>query len=117
MARISGGHAAAHQGDVREVLTASGAPKIFVAAETLNPRFNETPAPAPPWPFFVALAAVWGWLFYVPSGEWEANQQYSHGWFIPLLAGWIFWQRWAERPEGCPARSHISGLRQQEILA
>ena len=62
-----------------------------------------TPADTSAWPFFLALAAVWGWLFFVLSGEWEANEQYSHGWFIPLLAGWIFWQRWAERPEGRPA--------------
>lgn len=55
------------------------------------------------WPFFLALAAVWGWLFYVLSGEWEANEQYSYGWFIPLLAGWIFWQRWTGRPQARPA--------------
>ena len=54
--------------------------------------------------FFVALAAVWGWLFFVLTGEWEANEQYSHGWFIPLLAGWIFWQRWTTRPAAEPAR-------------
>ncbi|MBU3666283.1 MAG: exosortase/archaeosortase family protein [Chthoniobacterales bacterium] len=53
--------------------------------------------------FFAALAAVWGWLFYILTGEWEANEQYSHGWFIPLLAGWIFWQRWTTRPEAQPA--------------
>ena len=59
------------------------------------------------WPFFLALAAVWGWLFYVLSGEWEANQQYSHGWFIPLLAGWIFWQRWTGRPQARPATGFL----------
>ncbi len=53
--------------------------------------------------FFAALTAVWGWLFYILTGEWEANQQYSHGWFIPLLAGWIFWQRWTTRPGALPA--------------
>ena len=54
--------------------------------------------------FFTALAAVWGWLFFILTGEWEANEQYSHGWFIPLLAGWIFWQRWTTRPAAQPAR-------------
>lgn len=53
--------------------------------------------------FFAALIAVWGWFFYILTGEWEANQQYSHGWFIPLLAGWIFWQRWVSRPDPRPA--------------
>ncbi len=54
--------------------------------------------------FFVALAAVWVWLFFILTGEWEANEQYSHGWFIPLLAGWILWQRWITRPAAEPAR-------------
>lgn len=54
--------------------------------------------------FFAALVAVWGWLFFILTGEWEANEQYSHGWFIPLLAGWIFWQRWTTRPPAQPAR-------------
>ena len=54
--------------------------------------------------FFAALAAVWGWLFFILTGEWEANEQYSHGWFIPFLAGWIFWQRWTTRPAAEPAR-------------
>lgn len=54
--------------------------------------------------FFAALAVVWGWLFFILTGEWEANEQYSHGWFIPLLAGWIFWQRWTTRPVARPAR-------------
>ena len=31
---------------------------------------------APAWLFFVALAAIWGWLFFVLTGEWEANEQY-----------------------------------------
>ncbi|MFZ4484839.1 MAG: exosortase/archaeosortase family protein [Chthoniobacterales bacterium] len=53
--------------------------------------------------FFAALVAVWGWLFFVLTGEWDANEQYSHGWFIPLLAGWVFWQRWTCRPEPSPA--------------
>ena len=53
--------------------------------------------------FFAALAAVWGWLFFILTGEWDANEQYSHGWFIPFLAGWIFWQRWTTRPTAQPA--------------
>ena len=62
---------------------------------------------APAWLFFVALAAIWGWLFFVLTGEWEANEQYSHGWFIPLLAGWIFWQRWTTRPAADPAHGVV----------
>ncbi len=66
-------------------------------------RLPSPASTASPWLFFAALVAVWGWLFFILTGEWEANEQYSHGWFIPLLAGWIFWQRWTCRPEAEPA--------------
>jgi exosortase len=65
---------------------------------------NVDPAGVSALAFFAALAAVWGWLFFILTGEWEANEQYSHGWFIPLLAGWILWQRWTTRPAAEPAR-------------
>lgn len=52
--------------------------------------------------FIAALLAIWGWFFYILSGEWEANSQYSYGWFVPLLAAWIFWQRWMTRPAAQP---------------
>lgn len=48
--------------------------------------------------FFAALAALWLPVFYRLSGIWEYNDQYSHGWFVPLLAGWIFYTRWESRP-------------------
>lgn len=54
--------------------------------------------------FFGALVVIWGGLFFILTGEWEANAQYSFGWFIPILAGWIFWQRWVVRPEALPAK-------------
>lgn len=66
-------------------------------------RASSVRAGGVPWLFFAALVAVWGGLFFILTGEWEANEQYSHGWFIPLLAGWIFWQRWATRPAPRPA--------------
>ena len=67
--------------------------------------------------FFAALAAVWGWLFFILTGEWEANEQYSHGWFIPLLAGWIFWQRWTTRPAAEPARGLLLAASWLVLLA
>jgi exosortase len=67
--------------------------------------------------FFAALAAVWGWLFFILTGEWEANEQYSHGWFIPLLAGWIFWQRWTTRPAAQPAHGLMLAVSWLALLA
>lgn len=57
--------------------------------------------------FWGALVVMWGWFFFILTGEWEANEQYSHGWFIPILAGYIFWQRWNERPAPEPATGSL----------
>lgn len=46
------------------------------------------------WPLAIALLALWLPVFYRLSFFWESDEQYSHGWFVPLLAGWIFYTRW-----------------------
>ncbi len=56
------------------------------------------------WPLAIALSALWLPVFYRLSGIWEYNDQYSHGWFVPLLAGWIFYTRWQTLP---PSPSHV----------
>jgi exosortase len=50
------------------------------------------------WPLAIALAALWLPVFYRLSFFWETSDQYSHGWFVPLLAGWIFYTRWQTLP-------------------
>ncbi len=50
------------------------------------------------WPLAIALVALWLPVFYRLSGIWEYDEQYSHGWFVPLLAGWIFYTRWQTLP-------------------
>jgi exosortase len=30
--------------------------------------------------------------------EWEANPQYNYGWAVPMLAAYLFWLRWQDRP-------------------
>jgi hypothetical protein len=37
------------------------------------------------------------------SYVWDTSDQYSHGWFVPLLAAWVFWNRWSTRPVPVPA--------------
>ena len=53
---------------------------------------------SPLWPLAIALSALWLPVFYRLSFFWETNDQYSHGWFVPLLAGWIFYTRWQTLP-------------------
>lgn len=48
--------------------------------------------------FIGALAAWWLLVSWRLSFVWDSSDQYSHGWFVPLFAGWIFWNRWIERP-------------------
>ncbi len=50
------------------------------------------------WPLAIALLALWLPVFYRLSFFWETSDQYSHGWFVPLLAGWIFYTRWQTLP-------------------
>ena len=54
------------------------------------------------WFFFVALGVLWIALFYRLAFIWETDDQYSHGWMVPVFAAWIFARRWSTRPE--PAR-------------
>jgi exosortase len=43
---------------------------------------------------------VVGWLMAIRqlAPEWEINPQYQYGWFVPLLALGLWWQRWPHRP-------------------
>ena len=62
-----------------------------------NPLFRTRP-PSRLWPLVTALLALWLPVFYRLSFFWESDEQYSHGWFVPLLAGWIFYTRWQTLP-------------------
>ena len=46
-------------------------------------------------------AVLWLWLELILQlrNEWSLNPQYSYGWTVPFLAGWLFFQRWSQRPE------------------
>src|SRR4030081_3130400 len=37
--------------------------------------------------------------------DWSINPQYSYGWAVPLLAAYLFWQRWQSAPT--PSRSGV----------
>jgi len=52
-----------------------------------------------------ALAVlVWASLCWSLSAHWAANAQYSFGWLVPLLALFLFWSRWPQRPPpGAPS--------------
>src|SRR4029077_14188581 len=47
----------------------------------------------------IVLATLWLILFRQLSNEWSINEQYNYGWFVPFLALFLFWLRWADRPD------------------
>ena len=65
----------------------------------------------------VLLAALWFVLWWQLSGEWSINEQYSYGWFVPFLALFLFWLRWADRPmEGrAPSRPNFGTARRPSL--
>ena len=58
----------------------------------------------------VLFAFLMLWLEIVQQlrSEWSLNPQYSYGWTVPFLVGWLFYQRWPLRPALSPAR--VRGL-------
>ena len=48
---------------------------------------------------FILLAALWLVLWRQLSGEWSVNDQYSYGWFVPIFALFLLWQRWEDAPK------------------
>src|SRR5205085_6912524 len=51
------------------------------------------------------LAILWITAFHFLSGEWAVNEQYTYGWFVPLLGAFLFWLRWERRPTPSPSHS------------
>jgi exosortase len=44
-------------------------------------------------------AAVWAALLIAPlSAAWTLDPDLGHGWAAPFLIGYLFWERWSERP-------------------
>lgn len=49
----------------------------------------------------LVLLSLWFVLYRHLSNEWSVNEQYTYGWFVPLLALLLLWLRWEDRPENC----------------
>src|SRR5258708_6657961 len=44
------------------------------------------------------LSAAWLLVFNQQRLEWSVNPTYGYGWAVPLLAGYLFYERWRSRP-------------------
>lgn len=54
---------------------------------------------------FALLALGWLLIFNQQRLEWSVNPTYAYGWAVPLLAGYLFYERWRTRPDGAAARA------------
>lgn len=66
-------------------------------------RFATAKALTPPlrrawWASAVFLAVAWLLIFNQQRLEWSVNPTYAYGWAVPLLAGYLFYERWRTRP-------------------
>ena len=50
------------------------------------------------WGSFALLAVVWLLVLNQQRLEWSVNPTYAYGWAVPLLAGYLFYERWRTRP-------------------
>jgi exosortase len=58
-----------------------------------------------PW---IAVAALWLWLFFHLQVDWSLNPQYNYGWAVPFLALLILWFRWVRRPDPDPGDQNFA---------
>src|SRR5687768_10317015 len=60
------------------------------------------------WTSFGLLAVFWLLVFNQQRLEWSVNPTYAYGWAVPLLAGYLFYERWRSRPlKAAPISSRI----------
>lgn len=60
---------------------------------------------APWWPVFAVLGVLWLFAVRQLRVEWTINPQYTYGWSVPLLAAYLFAERWKRRPPAQTART------------
>ena len=48
------------------------------------------------WPAMICAAVLWGVLSWYLGAEWSLSEQYSYGWFVPVLAAGLFVLRWLD---------------------
>lgn len=55
------------------------------------------------WASLTFLAVAWLLIFNQQRLEWSVNPTYAYGWAVPVLAGYLFYERWRTRPPSRPA--------------
>ena len=50
--------------------------------------------------WWVIVSAQAGLLLVPLSAAWKLSPDAGHGWAVPMLMGYLYWERWSERPTG-----------------
>ena len=53
-------------------------------------------------------------LFNRSRAIWTANEQYSYGWFVPVLAAGLLWRSWSERPRNKAGRKARNAIQRKD---
>jgi exosortase len=78
---------------------------------TTNPAANRLSIPASsanadiPWISWAALLLAGAVILYPLSYSWNYLENYAYGWWVPLLALFVFSERWTTRPSPAPPQS------------
>src|SRR5471032_1386593 len=67
---------------------------VAASASTVDPADARSGG----WAAILCAAVLWGVLSWFLGAEWSLSEQYSYGWFVPLLATGLFALRWPDRP-------------------
>ncbi len=50
------------------------------------------------WIPFILISSIWLYVFYIVQPEWEINEQYNYGYFVPFIGLYLIYLRWIDRP-------------------
>src|SRR6516164_1952753 len=82
--------------DENQICNAKGASKT-----RLKRNFRQNIIP------IAVFAGLWLVLVADLSQHWATNPEYSFGWFVPVLCGYLFLIRWRTRPPAGSAHSIV----------
>ena len=62
------------------------------------------------WTSLGLIITAWLLVFNQQRLEWSVNPTYAYGWAVPLLAGYLFYERWRSRPTGVGPKLNLLWL-------
>jgi exosortase len=80
-------------------VSANTAPAALQPVQSSVPPARASESGGSRWLFPAALGCAWALLILHLWLEWSTNEQYGYGKVVPLLALYLAWNRWTDRPD------------------